>query len=159
MKKRFLFLLVAVVALCSLVGISAVAADSEPSVEIAYYTVPMRATVSILYAVDVAGYENPESIKIIANKGSGDEEITNSGYATINGKTCLVFEYSNLSAAEMDTKVKAKVKYGDQVGSTVVEYSVKEFATNYETSGGQYVSLVKAMIAYGDAVKAMQAAN
>ena len=158
MKKIALVLLLAICLSCF--GVTAFAEErTAPSLEITYYTVPMRATVSILYAVDVAGYENPESIKIIANKGSGDEEITNSGYTTINGKTCLVFEYSNLSAAEMDTKVKAKVKYGDQVGSTVVEYSVKEFATNYETSGGQYVSLVKAMIAYGDAVKAMQAAN
>ena len=161
MKKRFLFLLVAVVALCSLVGISAVAADSEPSVEIAYYTVPMRASVEILYAVPADNYSvnsdgTVDGLSLLVWKGSEGSvdnacSVKSSGVADINGKPHIVFVYDQLGAHQMGLKVCARVSYNGRLGSAV-NYSVKDFAASYD---GAYKSLVAALIKYGNAIEAL----
>ncbi len=149
--------------LSALTGVSVVAEDEQavtPSVDIAVYTVPMRATVSILYAVEAEGYTSFDGLKLIADKGNGEEEVAPAGIMTLGGVRYVVFDYSNLSASEMDKKVTACVEYNGTRGNTVT-YSVKDFADSYLAGEHEpkYEALVEAMIAYGDAVKAMSAAN
>ena len=163
MKKKLALLLALVLCLSSLSGIAVVAegeAAATPSVEIALYTVPMRATVSILYAVKAEGYASLDGLKLIADKGNGEEEVAPAGVMTLGGVRYIVFDYSNLSASEMDKKVTACIDYNGTRGNTVT-YSVKDFADNYLAGEheAKYEALVEAMIAYGDAVKAMSAAS
>ena len=157
--KKIALLLVLVLCLSSLTGVAAVAegeAPAEaPSLDIALYTVPMKATVSILYAVEAAGYESVDGLKVVVTKGESSEEVLPAGVMTIDGVEYIIFEYEGLSAAEMRTTVSAHVEFGGESGASV-EYSVAKFAENYK---GAHIDLVAAMLAYGDAVAAMMAAK
>lgn len=160
--KKFIFLLALVLCLSSLSGIAVIAEDdvASPSVEIAIYTVPMKATVSILYAIEADGYMSFDELKLVADKGSGEEFIAPSGVLTKDGVRYIVFEYSNLSASEMDKRVTACVEYNGNRGKAV-SYSVADFAASYASGNGseKNKAMVAAMIAYGDAVKAMAEAK
>ena len=134
------------------------AESAAPSQEIEFVTVPMRATVSILYAISAEGYESLDGLKLVVNKNGATDEVAPAGTATVNGKFCIIFQYDGLSAAEMELVVSAHVEYNGQAGEAV-DYSVKTFADAYSAAGGKYVSLVEAMLKYGAAVKAMQDAK
>ena len=161
MKRKLILFLAVALALTSIVGLTALAEDAEPSVEIAYYTVPMTATVEIFYAIPADGYKvNPDGtvdgLSLLVwegAEGTADTAVKLSakGVTSINGKNHIIFVYDGLDAGEMDVKVYARAFFGDRLGSTKV-YSVKDFAASYN---GEYKSLVAALIKYGNAIKAL----
>ena len=158
-KKNSLITLAAATALlCVGAGFAVNAEEAAPSQEIQFVTVPMRATVSILYAISAEGYDSLDGLKLVVNKNGTISEVAPAGTATVNGMYCIIFQYDGLSAAEMDLTVSAYVDYNGQAGEAV-EYSVSAFAEDYAAQGGKYVSLVEAMLRYGAAVKAMQDAK
>lgn len=160
--KKIALLLVLALCLSSLAGVVAVAEGepATPSLEIALYTVPMSATVSILYAVAADGYESFDGLKLLCDKGNGAEEILPAGVLEIGGKNYIIFRYDNLSAAEMDVDVTACVSYGGATG-TPITYSVADFAAGYlaGSASADSKALVSAMLEYGAAVKAMLSAK
>ena len=158
--KKIAMLLVFSLLLGALFGFTVSAEEiAEPSVEIAFYTVPMRATVSIFYAVKADGYTSDSEVVLCAQKENSSEvyEVPPSGVTTIGGERYLVFEFSELSAAEMDVSVTAYVRHGDRTSESPKTYSVMDFADAYANGNGseKNKALVAAMIAYGDAVKAL----
>ena len=157
--KRIAFFLALVLCLSSLTGILVMAegeqASATPSLDIAYCTVPMKATVSILYAIPAAGYESTAGLKLVVTKGESSEDVLPAGVMSIKGVEHIIFEYEGLSAAEMKVSVSAHVEFGGESGETV-EYSVQKFAESYS---GAHGDLIDAMLAYGDAVAALVAKN
>ena len=123
----------------------------DPSLDIALYTVPMKATVSILYAIKASSVTSTSDLKLVVVKGDKTSEVDPAGVMTISGEKYIIFEYTGLSAAEMRTTVSAYIRCGEARG-TAVEYSVAAFAEAYAAKGGKYVELVSAMLAYGDSV-------
>ena len=152
--KKIALLLALVLCFSCLAGVAVSAEPASPSQKIELVTVPMRATVSILYAISADGYNGLDGLKLVVTKNGADAEVAPAGITTIGGKQYIVFRYDGLSAAEMELEVSAYVDYNGAVGAPVT-YSVKTFADKYKTSGGQYVDLVDAMLKYGAAVKAM----
>ena len=157
MKKIALLLALALCFSC-FAGFGVAAEEAEPSQKIEFVTVPMRATVSILYAISAEGYDSLDGLKLVVDKNGVTEEVLPAGTATVNGIYCIIFQYDGLSAAEMELTVSAYVDYNGQCGEAV-EYSVSAFAEDYAEQGGKYVSLVEAMLRYGAAVKAMEDAK
>lgn len=123
----------------------------DPSLDVALYTVPMKATVSILYAIKSSAVASTDGLKLVVVKGTTTSEVAPAGTMTISGEKYIIFEYTGLTASEMRTTVSAYIRCGEAQGNTV-EYSVAAFAEAYAAKGGQYVELVSAMLAYGDAV-------
>ena len=169
--KRIAFLLALVLCFSCFVGIIA-SAEGEietRSLDIVAYTVPVEAgTISMYFAVPVKGWSNDGGYLHIEIK-EGDGEYTTyynanvaRGYKYINGEKCIVFEYSGLTAAEMDVEVTARVRAtvsGEITYGNEFTASVRKFAADYKAKGGKYTALVDAMLEYGDAVKALQAAQ
>ena len=122
------------------------------------YTVPMKATVSILYAIKTSSVTSTEDLRLVVTKGSTTSEIAPAGTMIISDETYIVFEYTGLTASEMRTTVSAYIRCGEARGNAV-EYSVATFAEAYAAKGGQYVELVSAMLAYGDAVAKLAAGS
>lgn len=160
MKKIALLLALVLCFSCfaGFAGFGVAAEEAEPSQKIEFVTVPMRATVSILYAISAEGYDSLDGLKLVVDKNGVTEEVLPAGTATVNGIYCIIFQYDGLSAAEMELTVSAYVDYNGQCGEAV-EYSVSAFAEDYAEQGGKYVSLVEAMLRYGAAVKAMEDAK
>lgn len=125
--------------------------EIDSSLDIELYTVPMKATVSILYAIKSSGLASTDDLKLVVTKGDETVEIDPAGVMTVYGDECIIFEYTGLSAAEMRTSVSAYICQGEARGSSV-ECSVASFAEAYAAGGGKYVELVTAMLAYGDSV-------
>ena len=143
MKKNLAFLLAVVLAFTCVLGLGAAAAEAKAPV--IYTTVPMRATVSILYAVKAAELDGAA---LYVQKNGGE------AVALTNPKEegeYLIFEYSNLSAAEMETKVKVYVEGYEADAKT---YSVADFLNKYiaENENSANGKLAKAMLDYGAAV-------
>lgn len=171
MKKHLVIIVAIAMLLMMLIGLTAFANDAEPaadieptaniepSVEIEYYTVPMTATVEILYAVPMEGYEvNPDGsvdgLYLLVWKGAegsveSAEKIQSCGFMTINGRQHLIFRYEGLGAHEMGVRAYARISYNGRLGTTK-SYSVKDFAASYD---GEYKSLVAALIKYGNAIE------
>ena len=156
--KKIALLLALVLCFSCFAGFGVAAEEAAPSQEIQFVTVPMRATVSILYAISAEGYDSLDGLKLVVDKNGTISEVAPAGTATVNGMYCIIFQYDGLSAAEMDLAVSAYVDYNGQCGEAV-EYSVSAFAEDYAEQGGKYVSLVEAMLRYGAAVKAMEDAK
>ena len=156
--KRIALLLALVLCFSCFAGFAVSAEGAAPSQDIEFVTVPMRATVSILYAISADGYNGLDGLKLVVDKNGVTSEVLPAGYANVNGKYCIIFQYDGLNAAEMELVVSAHVEYNGQAGEAV-SYSVKTFAEAYAAQGGKYVDLVNAMLKYGAAVKAMQDAK
>ena len=169
--KRIAFLLALVLCLSCIAGTVAFAEGETAtrSLDIAFYTVPVEAgTISIYFAVPVEGWNsNGAYLHLEVKKGDGDYVFyhhDNVARGTIekNGKTYLVFEYDGLTAAEMDVEVTARIRTtidGETLRGAELTTSVRQFANAYKANGGKYTALVDAMLAYGEAVKAFQAAQ
>ena len=153
MKKNLALLLAVALAFTCMLGFGATAEESASDVLV---TVPMRATVSILYAVKAADNEDA-TVLITAKNGvalGAPEAATKIDDYEIGGVKYILFEYSNLAASEMRTSVTATI------GGKVVTYSVADFVADYtaQYTGTEYakqVTLVEKMLAYGDAVAEM----
>ena len=153
MKKRIALFLVLVLCVSALSVLATAEESTAPSLDIAYYTGPMRATVSILYAVEYAG-----DVYLMVDGARLDAIGTLTKDLGTGEKTYLIFEY-NLNANQMAKEVSAYATNGTDAGKTVT-YSVNEFLDAYaakyegEESKANHVQLVKDMKAYGEAVAA-----
>ena len=123
----------------------------DPDLDIDLYTVPMRASVVILYAIRSSSVPSTDGLRLVVTKGESSCDVLPAGRTVIDGEEYVVFEYKGLSAAEMRTEVSAYICCGEARGNSV-EYSVADFAEAYAASGGRYVDLVSSMLEYGDAV-------
>ena len=169
--KRIAFLLALVLCFSCFTGlmISAEGEEATRSLDIVSYTVPVEAgTISIYFAVAVEGWNaEGEYLHLEVKKGDGDFVFYGNydvarGFKYIGGQKCLIFEYSGLTAAEMDVEVTARIRTaidGETIYGAELTTSVRGFADAYKTQGGKYTTLVDAMLAYGDAVKALYAAQ
>ena len=157
MKKIALLLLLAIC--ISVLGItvsSAETAATDPALEIAFYTVPMRASVSILYAVEKY---NDRTVYVVAD----GKQAKFRGELTQNlgggEKTYLIYE-CELDAKDMSKEVTAYVVDATDTTKTgtTITYSVNTFLDSYiaryndDATKTAYVDLVKAMKAYGEAI-------
>ena len=169
--KRIALLLALVLCFSCFTGLMVSAEDEAAtrSLDIVSYTVPVEAgTISIYFAVAVEGWtEDGAYLHLEVKKGDGDFIFYGNydvarGHKTINGKRCLILEYSGLSAAEMDVEVSARFRTtvaGEVIYGETFTTSVRQFANDYKANGGKYTALVDAMLVYGDAVKALSAAQ
>ena len=154
MKKNLALLLAVALAFTCMLGFGVTAEESADDILV---TVPMKATVSILYAVKAA--DNDSATVVITAKGEetglSDAATRLDGTYKIGDVEYILFEYSNLAASEMDVVVTA------QIGEKTVKYSVAQFGAAYIAQYGEnleyakQVKLVKSMLAYGAAVAAM----
>ena len=135
---------------------SAESTATDHNLDIALYTVPMKASVVILYAIKSSSVSGVDGLKLVVTKGEESTDVLPAGRMIYEGEEYIVFEYKGLAASEMRTSVSAYVCYGDAHGSAV-EYSVADFAEAYIAKGGKYVELVNAMLEYGDAVAQLNA--
>ena len=169
--KRIAFLLALVLCFSCFVGIiaSAEGETTSPSLDIVAYTVPVEAgAISVYFAVAVEGWADDGAyLHLEVKKGDGDyvfyhHDTFARGTIEKNGKKYLVFEYDGLTAAEMDVEVTAHIRTtidDETLRGADLTTSVKQFADAYKANGGKYTALVEAMLEYGDAVKALQAAK
>ena len=167
--KRIAFLLALVLCFSCFTGLMVSAEDevATRSLDIVAYTVPVEAgTISIYFAVAVEGWvDDGAYLHLEVKKGDGEfVSYSNSksarGHKYIGGQKCIIFEYSDLTAAEMDVEVTARIRAavdGEATYGAELTTSVRQFADSYKAQGGKYTALVDAMLAYGDAVKAFQA--
>ena len=154
MKKNLALLLAVALAFTCMLGFGVTAEESADDILV---TVPMKATVSILYAVKAAG--NDDATVVITAKDDvaldAPEAAEKLGAYQIGGVDYILFEYSNLAASDMDVVVTA------QIGEKTVKYSVAQFGAAYIAQYGEnpeyakQVKLVESMLAYGAAVAAM----
>ena len=161
-KIASVFLLAALFALafCTLGSADGTAGGGGP--EIAYCTVPMRATVSILYAVRAEGYDNPSALELLATKTGGVTDVVAPvGISKINGEDHVIFEYDNLYASDMETDVVACVRYDGGAPGGSVTYSVKRFVDDYveKNPTSRYNDMLIKMLEYGESVAQMNAAS
>ena len=169
--KRIAFLLALVLCFSCFTGLMISAEDevATRTLDIVSYTVPVEAgAISIYFAVPVAGWaEEGKYLHLEVKKGDGDFIFYGNydvarGFKYIGGQKCIIFEYSGLTAAEMDVEVTARIRTtvdGEVLYGAELTTSVRQFASDYKTQGGKYTALVDAMLAYGDAVKALSAAQ
>ena len=171
--KRIAFLLALVLCFSCFVGIIASAEGdassapaAEPSLDIAFYTVPINACeASIVFAVKAEGWENNgEFLHLQVKRGAEDfkhvpDKTSKKGTCEIGGEKYIILQY-DLEVYEMDVVITARAYHtpdGETVVSgTEVTTSVNLWAKAYKDNGGQYGKLVDAMTAYGAAVKAYQ---
>ena len=155
MKKNLALLLAVALAFTCMLGFGVTAEESAADILV---TVPMKATVSILYAVKATG--NDGANVVITTKGEetglSDAATRLDGTYEIGGVEYILFEYSNLAASEMGVQVTA------EINGKSVTYSVAEFLTAYAAQYAEnpeyvkQVKLVESMLAYGEAVAAMK---
>ena len=155
MKKNLALLLAVALAFTCMLGFGVTAEESADDILV---TVPMKATVSILYAVKAAG--NDDAKVVITAKDDVEldapEAAEKLGTYQIGGVDYILFEYSNLAASEMGVVVTA------EIGEKTVKYSVAQFGDAYIAQYGEnpeyakQVKLVESMLAYGEAVAAMK---
>ena len=169
--KRISLLLAFVLCFSCFTGLMISAEDEAAtrSLDIVSYTVPVEAgTISIYFAVPVEGWvEEGKYLHLEVKKGDGDFIFYGNydvarGYKYIGGQKCIIFEYSGLTAAEMDVEVTARIRTtvdGETAFGAELTTSVRQFASDYKAQGGKYTALVDAMLVYGDAVKALSAAQ
>ena len=166
--KRIAFLLALVLCFSCFVGIIASAEGDavEPSLDIAFYTVPISACeASIVFAVKAEGWaNNGEYLHLQVKRGAEDfkhvsDKTSKKGTCEIGGEKYIILQY-DLEVYEMDVVITARA-YHTPDGETVVSgaevtTSVNLWAAAYKANGGQHTKLVDAMTAYGAAVKAYQ---
>ena len=165
MKKNLAILLVVATLFTCLLGFSASAADYYT---VSMVTVPMRATVSVLFAVEVKtgdvnnkveGEAHP-GISIYKNGAIRDSNYEYKGILEMDGKQYWVYEYSNIAASEMEVDIRAKVPgtLDDlSIHVTVADY-LRAYAGKMENDEN-YRDLANKMLAYGEKAAAWAAAQ
>ena len=165
MKKNLALLLVVAIVFTCLLGFSASAADYYT---VSMVTVPMRATISVLFAVEVktgdvnnkVDGENHPGISIYKDGGIRDSNYEYKGILEMDGKQYWVYEYSNIAASEMEVDIRAKVPSTPDnlsIHVTVADY-LRAYAGNTENDAN-YIDLANKMLAYGEKAAAWAAAQ
>ena len=174
MKKNLALLLVVAIVFTCLLGFSASAAEYYT---VSIVTVPMRATVSVLFAIEIldgndetinnykdheAGEHTGISIYKTVNgeEQSRDMNFEYKGILQMGGKMYWVYEYSNISAAEMENNIRAKVT--STPDSFSVNVSVAQFLRSYAADTNNLEAdrtLAEKMLAYGEKAAAWAAAQ
>ncbi len=164
---------------CCAVGVSqlsardskaAMAATTEPSITIEFKNVSYDSSLRILYAVSNEGFDRQQNpIQMLFwdeaqdeyTLGTQDYTASTSGYTTVEGKNCLVFDSQGIAAKEMRDSIYARA-YAEVDGETyysdTIEYSVEQYVDElYEKDGvtEDKKALATAMLAYGDAAKVL----
>ena len=157
MKKNLAILLVVATLFTCLLGFSASAA---PSYKIAMVTVPMRATLSILFAVEVDDYGTLETGEPASPRVAIYESIESNSrqhylntigvYTDEGGKSYWIYEFE-LPAADMEKQIKA-----DVVGQRGLHeiFSAADYLRAYiktRPEGDAYAKLAQKMIDLGKA--------
>ena len=153
-------------------------ADEAPTVSIKYHNLAYRSNVSIKYAVEAVGVPDgvdiADAVGIKLTKGdpasSEVYEAKYEGQYIIYGKEYAVFDFSELSAAEMTVDVYAtpylkisdtKTVTGKTYKNSILDYSYKALG---KIEGGTSVPdnvkrLVTCMLQYGSAVQMYTGTN
>ena len=175
MKKNLALLLAVVLAITSMLGITAVADGAEataPSQEVEYFNVSLRVGVTLLFAVPADGYTvngdgTVDNLKLLAFEESkvagvfnvadalaSGEVIEASGKYTIGNKEYVIFAYTGLAANQMTETVYVRTlrttKEGYRSYGDIYSYSVAEFVSRYNGNAATK-NLISSMLAYGDA--------
>lgn len=177
MKKNLALLLCLVLCLSSLIGLTAYAEETETSLpaapEIALVNVSIRSNVAMLFAVPVGDFTvnadgTVDGLNLLVwkgesengkyGRGSADANLAAQGKLSFGGETYVVFVYTGLTAKEMTDTVYARTVVSDGKGNLgygkVIDYSITEWAKNYESENEANTALVENLIAYGAAMQA-----
>ena len=156
---------------------TAYAEETETSLpaapEIALVNVSIRSNVAMLFAVPVGDFSvnadgTVDGLKLLVWKGESENGKYGRGFADANleaqgklslgGETYVVFVYTGLTAKEMTDTVYARTVVSDGKGNLgygkVIDYSITEWAKNYESENEANTTLVENLIAYGAAMQA-----
>jgi hypothetical protein len=177
MKKNLALLLCLALCLSSLIGLTAYAEETETSLpaapEIALVNVSIRSNVAMLFAVPVGDFTvnadgTVDGLNLLVwkgeseygkyGRGSADATLKAQGKLSFGGETYVVFVYTGLTAKEMTDTVYARTVVSDGKGNVaygeVIDYSITEWAKNYESENEANTALVENLIAYGAAMQA-----
>lgn len=171
MKKSLKFILIAAmvallvcagVVIAMVVGNNAEQSSVDAKLEIYAQNLSFDNSVYIKYAVT---YKNvsPADIKLLIwttpqaeyVKGTEIAELSTVGTDTIEGKSCVVFDYSGLAAKQMTDNVYARayVKIGqNEYYSAPKKYSILQYAYNMmgrEGTDEKLIALLEDMLSYG----------
>lgn len=177
MKKNLAFLLCLALCLSSLIGLTAYAEETETTLpaapEIALVNVSIRSNVAMLFAVPLGDFTvnkngTVDGLNLLVwkgesengkyGRGSADATLKAQGKLSFGGETYVVFVYTGLEAKEMTDTVYARTVVSDGKGNIaygkVIDYSITEWAKNYESESEANTTLVENLIAYGAAMQA-----
>ncbi len=175
--KRILSLLVCAVVVCAalVTAAFAIATANETAPELDMYATNLSFSDSIYIKYAVA-YDNlndneAENVKLLVwkspvddyvydnlNKKNGDVVLSPIGTRTIEGKKCLIFDFTGLAAKEMTDYVYARAYYtsgDDEYYSEVKKYSVLTYAynklgyTGTRTENEDLAALLEGLLEYG----------
>lgn len=171
-KKRFFNIAIVILALIATVVLSlsifAVidSSDDTPSLEICANNISFSDNLYLKYAVDANKVSDPDAVKLLIwtgadndyLKGTEDAIVFSNGMSKVNGKECLIFDYSGISAKQMTDVIYARA-YIEQDGkvyySNVKKYSVLQYVynklgyTGTATQNESLTSLLQGLIEYG----------
>lgn len=177
MKKNLAFLLCLALCLSSLIGLTAYAEETETTLpaapEIALVNVSIRSNVAMLFAVPLGDFTvnkngTVDGLNLLVwkgeseygkyGRGSADATLKAQGKLSLGDETYVVFVYTGLEAKEMTDTVYARTVVSDGKGNIaygkVIDYSITEWAKNYESESEANTTLVENLIAYGAAMQA-----
>ena len=176
MKKNLALLLCLALCLSSLIGLTAYAEETETTLpaapEIALVNVSIRSNVAMLFAVPVGDFTvnndgTVDGLNLLVwkgesetgryGRGSADATLKAQGKLVHGGETYVVFVYTGLTAKEMTDTVYARTVVSDGKGNIAygeaIDYSITEWAKNYETTSEKNKALAENLLAYGSAMQ------
>jgi len=176
MKKNLALLLCLALCLSSLIGLTAYAEETETTLpaapEIALVNVSIRSNVAMLFAVPVGDFTvnndgTVDGLNLLVwkgeseygryGRGSADATLKAQGKLVHGGETYVVFVYTGLGAKEMTDTVYARTVVSDGKGNIAygeaIDYSITEWAKNYETTSEKNRALAENLLAYGSAMQ------
>ena len=177
MKKNLALLLCLALCLSSLIGLTAYAEETETTLpaapEIALVNVSIRSNVAMLFAVPVGDFTvkndgTVDGLNLLVwkgeseygkyGRGSADATLKAQGKLVHGDETYVVFVYTGLGAKEMTDTVYARTVVSDGKGNIAygeaIDYSITEWAKNYETTSEKNRALAENLLAYGAAMQA-----
>ena len=142
-------------------------ADGNATLSIYACNLSFKDNVYILYAVENQNVTDLSAVKLLTWTegrqeylfGTQDYELSYVRQETINGKNCVVYENSRLSAKQMTDTVYARAYYNDNgnaVYSQVVKYSIVQYAYNKLNSPAtaeKLKTMLTSMLAYGSSAQ------
>ena len=171
-KKRFLITITVTLAAITAVILSfsifaIISSDYEtPSLEISANNISFSENLYLKYAVHTEKVADPDTVKLLIwteadndyIKGTEDEILSSSGTSTVNGKECVIFDYTGISAKKMTDVIYARAYVeidGTIYYSNVKKYSVLQYVynklgyTGTATQNESLASLLEGLIEYG----------